>query len=262
MTFREYINNPYGTSSIPIQARESLKASYADKLDKIYLRENNKEFKRVMFKDKSSWYLYLQVPSEVIPNFTYDVVIQFIDPDKYESLYDCQVKFFSNDPAFMYNAYVYDKNKLLIEALKSKLPREAVGIKSQKNPRNVPGYIKSIYFAYLMCKRYGFANKVYFDTNSRKYNKLELLNLVEHSSDKLRDRQLAQESQKQIQKNSKEKNISQSEFENTTNKKVREKINKSINSTKKSKVIGSSSNKSSIIKQVPRIGYNKSKRRK
>ena len=35
MTFREYINNPYGTSSIPIQARESLKASYADKLDKI-----------------------------------------------------------------------------------------------------------------------------------------------------------------------------------------------------------------------------------
>ena len=248
MTLNEYINNPYGTNSISAQARESMKASYVDKLDKVYLRENGKEFKKAMFKDKSSWYLYLQVPSETIPDFTYDVVIQFIEPDKCKTLYDCEVRFFSNDPAFMYSAYVYDKNKLLINDLKPKLPLQSITIKSEKNPKNVPGYIKSIYFAILMCKRYGFTNKVLFESNARKYNKMELSSLVEHASDKLRDRQSAEEQYK-IEKKNKEKTISTKEIENPTNKKVQDKVAKTISMTKTSRVI----DKKSSVKQTKQV---------
>ena len=253
MTFNQYVDNPYGTSSIPAQARDSMKASYVDKLDKIYLRENGKEFKRRMYIGKSSWFLYLEVPSETIPNFSYDVVIQFIDPDSHTSLYDCQVKFFSNDPAFMFNAYVYDKNDLLISDMKPKLPRESLKLPSTRNPKNVPGYIKSIYFAYLMCKRYGFANKVFFEGNAKKYHKTELLMIVEHASDKLRDRQ-NEEEQMKSRKSSNSKSLSRSDIENP-NKKVQDKVSKTVNMSKRTKTIGHGVNKSSSIKRTKRIGH-------
>ena len=261
MTFNQYINNPYGTSSISAQARESIKASYAEKLDKIYLREE-KEFKRVMFKGKKSWFLYIKVPSETIPDFAYDVVIQFVDPDLHTSLYDCEVKFFSNDPAFMYNAYVYDKNNLLINDLKSKLPRVSLNTPSERNPKNIPGYIKSIYFAYLMCRRYGFANKVFFEVNAKEYHKSELLFLVKHASDKLEERK-DKEIEIKNKSNKKEKTISQSKFENPT-KQVQNKVNNSISITKRTKTVGHGVNKIKTTKTTSRskrIGHGVNKRK-
>lgn len=242
MTLNEYINNPYGTNSISIQARESIKASYMDKLDKIYLRENNKQFDRVLLKGDKSWFIYIKVPSEVIPNFEYDVVIEFLDPESHVSLYDCQVRFFSNDPAFMYSAYVYDQNGLFIKELSHKLPSKALTVKSEKNPKNVPGYIKSIYFAYLMCKRYGFANKAFFEGHCRKYHKAELNALVMHASDKLRDRQQEEEVLKST-KASKEKIVSRKDFENKRSKQLEDKVAKSITTTKRTKTVGHGVNK-------------------
>ena len=261
MTFNQYVDNPYGTSSIPAQARESMKASYADKLDKIYLREE-KEFKRIMFKGKQSWFLYIKVPSETIPDFSYDVVIQFVDPDLHTSLYDCDVKFFSNDPAFMYNAYVYDKNNLLINDLKSKLPRVSLTTPSERNPKNIPGYIKSIYFAYLMCKRYGFANKVFFEANAKDYHKSELSMLIRHASDKLDERQQKGAELKSKSTVKKDKTLSKSEFETSSNKQVQSKVTKSIDTVKRTKFIGHGVNRTtSNIKRTKRIGHGINRRK-
>lgn len=255
MTFNQYVNNPYGASSISVQARESIKASYADKLDKLFLRENNKEFQRLMFKSKKSWYIFIKVPSETIPDFSYDVVIEFINPEEHSSLYDCEVRFFSNDPAFMYNAYVYNKNNLLIPDLKSKLPSESLKLPSLKNEKNIPGYIKSIYFAYLMCKRYGFCEKVYFESHAKQYTKSHLLSLVEHASDKLRDRQDKEAQYKEKKKNS--KTISSTDFETSRNKKVQEKISKNIIMTKTTKFSGNTSRNVKRTKVVGRKGGNR-----
>ena len=131
---------------------------YMDKFNKTMLRETGKQFPARFFKGKSSWYLHLAVPSEAIPDFTYDVVIEFLQVKNTNKLEECEVRFYANDPAFVFTyANTFKSHKLLCPDLESKMPKKALNTKAhEKNPANIVGYVKSIYFAYLMCKRFNY----------------------------------------------------------------------------------------------------------
>ena len=188
MTFEEYINNPlqarFGSAT-----RELYRASYSGRLDAILVRVNN-HIDYNMYKDDKtgSYYLYIKVPSEVVKDFTYDVVIRFIRPnhnvdfDKNLKSYD--VQFFSNDPAFSYNmAYTFKSHKMFVEDLAPKAVRQTLTTKpTVTNPNNQVFYVKSIYFAYLIGKEKGlFAKEKY----TEKYDKKRLLDMVEDTQSKI-----------------------------------------------------------------------------
>lgn len=196
MTFDEYIVNPMGKSNAVLSAaaREAQRKIYSNKFNNILLRENGKiDF--YMYQGKGAVYwIHIKVPSEVVKNFYYDVVIKFTGDaglvasasglDKY------QVQFYSNDPAFVYTyAYVFRKKGLFISELSSKMSRKAITTKAvEKNPENIVGYVKSIYFAYLFIKQRGLFNKIKF-ISAPSLDLRYLLSKIEDADKKIQNRQ-------------------------------------------------------------------------
>ena len=104
MTFDQYIQNPMGIKNAVISNREMYRTMYTEKLNKILVREASK-VEYYLYKSRTAYYAYIKVQSEVVPKFTYDVVIKFTEPkdgvvDVTLKKYD--IKFYSNDPAFVY----------------------------------------------------------------------------------------------------------------------------------------------------------------
>lgn len=164
MTYDQYIQNPMGVANAVISNRNMYRELYMGKLDKILVREMGK-IDYTLYKSKSKYYVYIKIPSEVIEKFYYDVVIEFSEP-KDKSLLDStlknyNVKFYSNDPSFVYTfAHAFIKNKMFIDELKGLMSKDAIrNVASEKNPSNQVGYVKSLYFAYLYLKRENVFNK-------------------------------------------------------------------------------------------------------
>ena len=155
MTFGQYIENPMGKANAVFAARDAYKAEYMEKFDAIYMREAGK-IDRYLYYDKAhdAYFAHFKMPSETVKGFYYDVVIRFYTNDNAErvnsSLRNYEVQFFSNDPAFIYTyLYVFRKLKMLIDDLTNKCPRASLTqAPEQRNAYEVPGYVKSIYFAY------------------------------------------------------------------------------------------------------------------
>ena len=211
MTFEEYINNPLQArfSAVP---REMYRVSYTNRLDAILVRVNNKIDYNMYKDDKTgSYYLYIKIPSEVVKDFTYDVVIRFVRPshdvdfDKNLKSYD--VQFFSNDPAFTYTmAYTFKSHKMFVEDLEPKAIKQSLTMKPTiTNPNNQIFYCKSIYFAYLIGKEKGlFAKEKY----TEKYDKKRLLDMVEDTQSKVDKRiELGGKADKEYRKIKKEKQV-------------------------------------------------------
>ena len=75
---------------------------------------------------QDSHYIHFKIPSEVVPNFYYDVVVRFYTDQKAAmseaSLRRYYVQFYSNDPTFVYTfAHSFIKNEMFIEDLKPKI---------------------------------------------------------------------------------------------------------------------------------------------
>lgn len=196
MTFDEYINNPMGQKSAVISNREMYRKMYTDKFNKVMVREVGK-IDYHLYKGKSKYYCYLRVPSEVVPNFYYDVVIEFSEPKDMKKITDASltkydVKFFSNDPSFVYTfCYAFRKNNMFIDDFKEKMSVEALNQKPvEKNPTISIGYVKSFYFAYLMMKKRGLFNKIAYIAP---YSKRRLLDEIQPADEKIKDRQEAAE---------------------------------------------------------------------
>ena len=68
--FDKYIDNPAGSGSV-VTNRSLYKKMYKDKFDKVMVREQGKvTYKLYKANDKiDSDYVYLKIPSEVIPEF-------------------------------------------------------------------------------------------------------------------------------------------------------------------------------------------------
>lgn len=183
MTYDDYIKNPMGKKNAVFSQREMYYSLYSSKLDKIMVRENGKfTFKQYVNKKHDKYYIYAKIPSEVIANFYYDVLIEFSSKNPLsrgvQSLTEYDVRFFSNDPAFVFTfAHAFIKNDLFIKELTDKMSKEAVKqVGKEKNPKDEVGYVKSLFFAYLLIKPRGLFNKrSYLDASEIDFKTLNIM---------------------------------------------------------------------------------------
>lgn len=198
MTFRQYIDNPLGKKNAVFSQREMFKALYTGKFDKVLMREAGKiNYTLYHDKKKDEYLCHIKIPSEVINKFYYDVVILFYTTNNAlrtaTSLEDYFVKFYSNDPAFVFTYLrVFLKNKMFVEDLREKSPKQALKEDPKiRNPYEIPGYVKSLYFAYLYMKLKNLLLKVNYDMYGKAYDKKMLIASVEHADKKIAERQEA-----------------------------------------------------------------------
>ena len=196
MTFEQYIANPMGKNNAVLSGavREITRKDYTHRFNNILLRENGKINYNV-YKDKhGAYYVHIKIPSEVVKNFYYDVVLKFTGTGdqirNLTGLNNYKVQFFSNDPAFVYTyAHVFLKNDLFIKELASKMSRRALKeAPNEKNPNKLVGYVKSLFFAYLFMQQRGLFNPIHL-TTAQPLDLKYLLSTIEDADTKIRKRQ-------------------------------------------------------------------------
>lgn len=262
MTYEEYINNPMGKHNAVLSKRDMYYEFYSKKLDLIMVRENGKiDFKQYVDTKHDKYYLYIKIPSEVIANFYYDVVIEFYtnDPTKKgtQILNGYDVRFFSNDPAFVFTfAHAFMTEDLFIKELSRKMSKPAIKkVAEERNPKEEIGYVKSLFFAYLIIKKRGLLNKrSYLGCPPMNFNKLTPL--IMHADKKIFLRQEAQQEYNKRARQEKKKEQNKDKSEGEIKEKVLDKTKKeSLSSVIKKAQTTKSVTKISAIKKV-----NKSKK--
>lgn len=196
MSFQQYIDNPMGKHNAVFSQRNVFRQLYVEKFDKVFLREAGKiNFTLYVDKKRDRYIAHIKVPSETVKNFYYDAVILFYSNDAVikssPSLQGYFVKFFSNDPAFVFTYLrVFLKNDLFFEDLKPKSSKLALKNDPKiKNPYEVPGYSKILYFAYLFMQSKNLFAKHMWTSYGVPYSPKKLLDNVEHTDKKIADRQ-------------------------------------------------------------------------
>jgi len=167
ITFKDYIRNPSGSRARIVGEAENARIFYGDKFSKLLLRHAGK-IDYFLFKDKSGrrYVAHFKIPSESIKEVTYDVLVEFTTKDdvrvRSDNLNEYHVKFFSNDPQFVFTyANVFNRNDLLIKETKDKF--DEIVFKQSPDITNqfkMVGYVKSIYFAYLLYELKGLDKKI------------------------------------------------------------------------------------------------------
>ena len=247
----QYVQNPKGKNSMVFNAsaREHIRNSYISKYDAILLRERGK-IDYYLYEDKKTnrFFAHFKIPSEVVPKFYYDVVLEFSADENVkntEDLFKYNVRFFSNDPAFVYTyANAFEVNKLFVEELRPRMSKKALHKEAkERNPRGEIGYVKSVFFAYITMRDKGLNKKNKFSAEAMKFSKMHLLETVRNADDVIAERQ--QEGEKVARQKSatrsKEKKEKKTEglVQNTLGIKTTKSIG-SIKSTKSNnKIIGS-----------------------
>lgn len=198
MTFNDYIQNPMGVKNAVISNREMYRTMYTKKWDAIKLRENG-IINYTTYISKTDFYVYIKIPSEVIPDFYYDVIVQFTPPKNHkgadfeQNLANYDVKFFSNDPSFVFTfAHAFKKNDMFIDDLSARMSKIALKkVASERNPGDQVGYVKSIYFAYLEISKRMLLKKLTY-SGSQKWDKERILSMIMPADEKI-DRRKAEE---------------------------------------------------------------------
>lgn len=188
MTFEEYIQNPMGKENAVISNREMYRRLYTEKLDKILMREAGK-IDIYPYVDGKKYICHLKIPSESSANIYYDVVIEFTlpkDNPNETNLKKYNVRFYSNDPSFVYTfAYSFLRNGLFFTDFKDRMSKTALKTPAlAKNQYNQVGYVKSLYFAYIIMDRRG-----YFGTGlyTKKYSASRVKSEVIHADKKIQE---------------------------------------------------------------------------
>ena len=157
VSYAQYIDKP---GIIKGSATNSMirlvKEDYKRRFDTLYMRESAMVVHKLYKEEKTkSYYVYVKMPSEKTVGFFYDVVIEFRPTAAQKLVFSddlskYNVKFFTNDPAFLFTyAYAFNKSNLIIDWLKPKLSRQALTERPViRNPRSDTGYVKSLYFTY------------------------------------------------------------------------------------------------------------------
>lgn len=166
MTFDEYISNPTGARSRMVGEKETARAVYNDKYNKMMLMCAG-QINYMLWKNEPRRYvIYIQMPSESLKKLTYDVFVEFTATDDVEfrigKLDAYKVRFFSNDPNFTFTyAYAFNKRDLIIPELVKKIsPKVLKEAPHKTNPNELAGYVKAFYFAYIFMKNKGLFNKL------------------------------------------------------------------------------------------------------
>ena len=139
---------------------------------------------------RSLHWIFEKIPSETVEKFYYDVVVKFTTHGEMNTLDKAPVEFFSNDPSFNYTfAHAFKKNKLTIKDLESKMRREALMKPAkEKNPQDTIGYVKTLYFAFIVMNEKSLFVPSIYTMNGKKYNKSFLLQKISNTEDKLKER--------------------------------------------------------------------------
>ena len=241
MTYDQYIQNPMGVKNAVFSNRELYRGLYTDKLNKILVREGGK-IEYHLYKGRKKYYAFIKVPSEVVEKFYYDVVIEFSEPEGKtpRDLRGYNVRFYSNDPSFVFTfAHAFIKNELFIDNYKDKMSKRAVKENAdEKNPTNQVGYVKSLYFAYLIMAQKGLFSKLLYIDN---YSERTVKNMIMLADEKIALRQeLGAEAKKKKPEIKKKKETPKQPRENltqTVNRITHTKTVKQINSSKIAKGI-------------------------
>ena len=176
--------------------REVTRLTYTRKFDNLLLREHG-AIKYDIFYDKTNnvYWFYAKIPSETVKNFYYDVVFRFSatesTPELGNDLFKCNVQFYANDPAFVYTyAHVFAKNDLFIPQLLPKMSKRAIKeAANEKNPLGVVGYVKTIYFAYLLMKRNNLNKVSKIEAIAKPFDLGYLMHNIMDAEDKIAARQ-------------------------------------------------------------------------
>ena len=243
ITFDKYIDNPAGGSVFT--NRSMYKNMYLTKFNKLLVREQGLIRFRIFRSDDAfdAYYIYMKIPSEMVDNFYYDVVIKLYTDDNEKknsaNLRGYYVKFYANDPAFVYTfAYTFAHSELFVNELSSKMSNKYIQHEAKvKNPGNNVWYVKSLYFAYLTMEKYNLFNRVMLNNNALRYKKNALLALVTQAELKVKARQDAQERINKEKKEARKKQ--QIEKEKLRNQSIQVKHSNMISSTKQTQSVKS-----------------------
>lgn len=217
LTMEQYITNPMQSPILTATMRESMRSSYIKKFNALLLREHG-VINYFLYKDEENnkYYAYFKIPSETIERFYYDTIIEFsADSDIKEAgknLFKYNVRFYSNDPSFVYSyAYAFNKKGLFITDFVDKMSQKALRDQpKEKNPGELIGYVKTIYFAYLFMKLRSFNDIDKFKAQASVLDMRNLIASVMTADQKLGEREdagerLAKKKQKAKEKEKREK---------------------------------------------------------
>lgn len=186
LTYDEYIKNPSGGATVT--NRNILVENFRARFDGILVRFAGKISTR-SFKASNQRYLcYVKVPSEVVKDFFYDVVVEFYTTDSsLENSLDLKkynVRFYSNDPFFSFTfGYAYNKNDLFIKELSPRISDMVLTTKAVvRNPKDEIDYVKALVFAYFAIKHKNLFNKNLY---TEKYDRSILLDNIMHAEKKI-----------------------------------------------------------------------------
>lgn len=216
ITLEQYILNPQFRSNAVLNAtaREAIKSDYMSRYDKLMVRERGSIAYEVFYDEKKNRiFAVFRVPSETVEKFYYDVVFEFLATENIsntENMFKYITKFYSNDPSFVFTyAHAFNNNGVMIEELRSKMSRKAIKEDAKvRNPYNMIGYVKTIYFAYLFMQNKGLHNRNRLLATSKPYSQSALLASVVHADEKVESRISAGEKlekQKKIHKKQEER---------------------------------------------------------
>lgn len=142
-TLSDFLREPFGSPDPETQRK--LTEKYRKNIEKIYVN--------AAVEYENTFFIHVKIPSESKPGASYDVVIQFLPPDKEvekaATLENYFVQFFSNSPSFVYRyAVLYKNHGYMIDALQEKMdPNYANALPTKTNANMKLTYDKSLFFA-------------------------------------------------------------------------------------------------------------------
>lgn len=192
INIHQYLRNPTGKGSSFVAARYRIRQSLDQAFIRL-LRRYRRQFSAAPYLDengitgtKGNLIYWCKVPSETydINRISYDVII-LIEYDESLSLLDRNIKMFSNSPDFIFSyCFLFNKNDLLPDFIKSKIPTEALTIPPNiRNPQQIMGFQKQLYFALRYLQIGNCLTFSYIDKYKIMFNKLEEAKIIGGTAD-------------------------------------------------------------------------------
>lgn len=182
LTIKQLLQNPTGKFSAYMARRDKIIKDLDDRYRLLMSKVQKVNFK--IYKVKKDYLFHFQIPSEEFPNnLYYDVCVLFcweneVKDDKTISEY--KLKLFSNSPNFMFTyTYALEQNDMIIPFLKSKCSRLALTqAPTIRNPIEVYGFEKSIYFACRYIMDNNLTTIFDLDNNRHVYSETKLKSVI------------------------------------------------------------------------------------